>query len=119
MSRALGYCHLSSIQMEYRIPLPGTNKVPSFVPPNNLEDAVSGKYIDLQEFLPQEFFKPWDNSITMKHDSDTDPISFHRTLPVQQIETLTDWLRAWSSYERVLTNADCTLYHELASHTGN
>ena len=88
--------------MDTRILHPGTIKEPSFVPHHIIQEAVSGNYVDLQEFLPQEFFSPRDNSITMKHDQDTDTFSFHLTLPAQGIESITEWLRAWNNYERVL-----------------
>ena len=114
MSGAIGYC--SPINMDTRILYPGTLKEPSFVPPHIIQEAVSGNYVDLQEFLPQEFFGLRDNSITMKHDTDTDTFTFHRTLPAQPIENLTDWLRAWIHYERVLMNSNCSLYNELASY---
>ena len=103
--------------MDTRIPLPGEHKEPSFVPSSIRDEAVSGNYVDLNEFLPQEFFKTRDSSnITMTHNPGTDTIMFHRTMPVQGIETLSDWMRAWNNYERVLMNSDCSLYHELVSY---
>ena len=93
-----------------------TYKESFFVSPKILADAVSGRYVDLQEFIPLEFFRPWDNSITMRHNTDTDTISFHQAPPAQRIETLTDWLRAWSTYERILVNNKCSLYNALASY---
>ena len=52
----------------------------------------------------------------MKRNPGTDIISFHRIMPVQGIESICDWIRAWNNYERLLVNSDCRLYHKLVSY---
>ena len=102
--------------MDTRIPLPGIHKEPSFIPSNIRKDAVSGSYVDLEEFLPSEFFRPRDNAISIRHNPGTDKLTFHRSLPGRPIEDFSDWLAAWNNYERVLLNSDCALYHSLVSY---
>ena len=97
--------------MDTRIPT-SLSCVPSII----LQHTVSGKYVDMEEFLPFEFFQPRDNSITLKHNAVTDTVTLYRSLPAKAIETLTDWLKAWSAYEHVLVNSNRTLYNSLVAY---
>ena len=87
------------------------------IPSSICTAAVSGSYVDLQEFLPREFLIPGDtNTITATHNPDTDTLTFHRSLTDNGIDNITDWMRAWNNYERVLMNNNNSLYQELVSY---
>ena len=114
MSGAVGYCSL--IMDNTLITLQGTHKELSFVPSHIRDDAVSGNYVNLEEFLPQEFLSPRNNAITIKHNPGTDRLVFHHSLPSQPIENLTQWMMAWNNYECVLVNSNSDIYFKLLSY---
>ena len=89
----------------------------SSIPSGIRSAAVSGSFVDLQEFLPREFLIPGDTyTIKATHNPDTDTLTFHRSLPGNGIDNVIDWMRAWNNYERVLMSKNSSLYSELVSY---